>query len=390
MTAHTTLVAHSYYRQSGGEDSDFRAESELLRSRGHEVVTYEDDNRRIRSGAVTGLVGIWNQAGHTKLSALIRSTKPAVAHFHNTFPLISPAAYYAARALQVPVLQKISNYRLLCPGALLLRNGQICRDCVEADSFRPAIRHRCYRGSLGATAAVASMLRVHRSLGTWTNAVDLYVAVTESLRQEYIRGGFPEDQIAVKPQFVKDRGVGHGQGGNAVYVGRLSEEKGPAVLNEAWAQLPDLRLLVAGSGPLQDMRWNSGVQTLGQQSRDEVHALMAQAAVLIVPSICLDAGPLTMLEAFSCGTPVIAADIGGMAERIRDGYNGLLFRAGDAEDLAAKVRYVFDHPEHLAQMRINARREYEEKYTPERNYKMLMAIYEQAIENAQRRRRKAS
>jgi glycosyltransferase involved in cell wall biosynthesis len=138
------------------------------------------------------------------------------------------------------------------------------------------------------------------------------------------------------------------------------------------------------------MRWNSGVQTLGQQSRDEVHALMAQAAVLIVPSICLDAGPLTMLEAFSCGTPVIAADIGGMAERIRDGYNGLLFRAGDAEDLAAKVRYVFDHPEHLAQMRINARREYEEKYTPERNYKMLMAIYEQAIENAQRRRRKAS
>lgn len=117
---------------------------------------------------------------------------------------------------------------------------------------------------------------------------------------------------------------------------------------------------------------------------------MKEARIVIVPSTNYEIGPLTILEAFACGTPVIASNFGSMAERVRDGHTGLLFRPGDPVDLAEKVRYAFTHPEHLAAMRINARREFEEKYTAERNYKVLIAIYEQAIENAQRRKRAAS
>ncbi len=117
---------------------------------------------------------------------------------------------------------------------------------------------------------------------------------------------------------------------------------------------------------------------------------MRRAKVLIFPSLCYENCPLSILEAYACGTPVIASDLGSMAERVRHNHTGLLFRPGDPVDLAEKVRYAFSHPEHLAAMRVNARREFEEKYTAERNYKMLISIYEQAIESAQRRKRGAA
>ena len=112
--------------------------------------------------------------------------------------------------------------------------------------------------------------------------------------------------------------------------------------------------------------------------------------MVVVPSTWYEMGPLTIVEAFACGLPVIASNLGSMAEVVRHRHNGLLFTPGDPEDLARQVRWAFDHPEELRAMRANARREYEEKYTAERNYKMLMAIYEMAIENFQRRRREAS
>jgi glycosyltransferase involved in cell wall biosynthesis len=175
----------------------------------------------------------------------------------------------------------------------------------------------------------------------------------------------------------------------------MSAEKGVATLSEAWGPdgqglLADVPLRVAGTGPLEQTRWPAGVKTLGQVRREEVLALLQRAVVLIYPSVCFENAPMTILEAFACGTPVIASNLGAMAELVRHGYNGLLFRAGDARDLAAQVRYAFTHPEHMAEMRRNARREYEEKYTPESNYRQLIAIYERAMENARRRRRLVS
>ncbi|MEI9814153.1 MAG: glycosyltransferase [Acidobacteriota bacterium] len=190
----------------------------------------------------------------------------------------------------------------------------------------------------------------------------------------------------MKSNFVADPGVGAGDGGFALFAGRLTSEKGIATLAAAWEELPGVPLRVAGSGPMADIGWSGDVTPLGQVGRREVQQLIGEATVLIFPSTSYECDPMTILEAFASGTPVIASNLGSMAERVQHGSSGLLFRAGDAADLATQVRYAFSHPEHIAEMRRNARREYEEKYTAERNYPQLIAIYERAMENARRRR----
>lgn len=386
----TILSVHNYYKQPGGEDEVFRGETALLESHGNAVIRYEERNDRIQSGILSGLMATWNQGSYGRLRGLAQLHKPQIAHFYNTFPLISPAGFYAVRG-QAAVVQKLSNFRLLCPGATLARNGNVCEECIERKSFLPAVRHRCYRNSRPATAAVALMLSAHRGAHTWDRVVDVYVAHTEFARGKFIEGGLPGERIAVKPHMIwPDPGQGTGRGDYALFVGRLSEEKGIHTLAEAWRGLADIPLLIAGDGPLADKDWPPGVTWLGDQSRESVNSLMKDARVVIVPSVCFEIGPLTVLEAFAAGTPVIASDLGSMAERVAHGRNGFLFRPGDSEDLARQVRWAFEHPEEMREMRANARREYEEKYTAERSYRALMAIYEMAIENSQRRLREAS
>jgi glycosyltransferase involved in cell wall biosynthesis len=221
--------------------------------------------------------------------------------------------------------------------------------------------------------------------------VDTYIALSEFARRKFIEGGLPRDRIVVKPNFVSpDPGIGQGQGGYALFVGRLSEEKGLRTLAAAWHMSPGLPLRVVGDGPLNEIAWPEGATWLGALQREEVLALMQDAAALVLPSTCYENAPLTIVEAFACGLPVIASNLGSIPEFVRHRHNGLLFAPGDPEDLARQVRWAFDHPEEMRAMRVNARREYQEKYTAERNYKLLMTIYEMAIENSHRRRREAS
>jgi glycosyltransferase involved in cell wall biosynthesis len=429
----TILVAHNRYQQPGGEDLVFASEAALLEQKGHRVIRHEDDNSRIEAwGAGAAVNAVWSFPSHHSIKNLVRESRAEVVHFHNTFPLISPAAYYAAQSEGAAVVQTLHNFRLLCPGATLFRDGAVCEECVERKSLRPAMAHKCYRGSRAATAAVATMLGVHRAAGTWRRKVDLYIALSEFARRKFIEGGVPESRIVVKPNFVSpDPGVGEGRGGYALFVGRLSAEKGISVLASAWRELPDIPLVVAGDGPLagvfeaeatgrsetgkmgtdgtvhpahegQDVFGRDGGRLgtvssvpifpmwIGRQSREQVLALMREARVLIFPSLWYEGAPMTIVEAFACGLPVIASNLGSMAEMVAHEKTGLLFAPGDAVDLARKVRWAFDHPEAMETMRAAARREFEERYTAERNYKMLMAIYEMAMANAKRERRAAS
>jgi len=404
------LIAHNRYQHSGGEDQVFAAETGLLEGKAHRVIRFEEDNSRIanRSAAVAAIDAVWNSKSAQSLSELVRREKPDVVHFHNTFPLISPAAYYAVQREGVPVVQTLHNFRLLCPGATLFRDGAVCEECIEKRSLRPAMAHKCYRGSRPATAAVATLLMVHRAARTWQRKVDLYIALSEFARRKFIEGGLPASRMVVKPNFVSpDPGVGEGSGGYALFAGRLSAEKGIAVLAEAWKGLTDIPLVVAGDGPLAGMVESIGQEAAskggcrqdwpphkitfaGRQSHEKVLALMRDARVLIFPSECYEGAPLTIIEAFACGLPVIATNLGSMAEMVSHERTGLLFDPGDAADLARKVRWAFEHPEAMGAMREAARREFEEKYTADRNYGMLMAIYETAAANFKRERRAAS
>jgi glycosyltransferase involved in cell wall biosynthesis len=232
------------------------------------------------------------------------------------------------------------------------------------------------------------MLTIHGAAGTWKRKVDRYIALSEFARQKFIAGGLPENRIFVKPNFV-DRGelVRRSAAPYALFAGRLSPEKGLQTMAEAWTQLKDIPLVVAGDGPLKGAM---AAQEIGAQPREIILEKMSEARVLIFPSLWYEGAPMAIAEAFACGLPVIASRLGSMAETVRDGETGALFRAGDAADLAEKVRWAFGHPREMEAMGRAARREYEEKYSAPRNYDMLMAIYESAIGAKRRESRAAS
>lgn len=377
---HSILSVHNYYQQPGGEDQVFANEASLLERYGHIVVRYTDDNARIGEGGFsTARDAVWSRKSIESLRSAAEA-KPDVAHFHNTFPLISPSAYYAMKESGIPVVQTLHNYRLLCPAATFLRDGAVCEACSESRSWLPAIRHRCYRDSLPATTAVAGMLAIHRAAGTWERLVDVYIALSEFARRKFIEGGLPAERIKIKPNFLaSDPGMGRGDDGYALFVGRLSEEKGVPLLAQAWRRLSGIPLVVAGDGPLDSLEWPADVMPVGFQSREQIFDLMRGARVLIFPSICYECSPLTLIEALACGLPVIGSNLGSIPEYVTHKKTGLLFRPGDVEDLVQQVRCAFAHPEELRDMRLAARREYEQKYTAERNYKMLMDIYAMAM-----------
>jgi glycosyltransferase involved in cell wall biosynthesis len=379
-------MAHNFYRQPGGEDRVFENETALLEKNGHEVLRHEDHNDRIHDGPVAAARdAVWSSQTFQSLDRLTHARAINLAHFHNTFPLISPAAYYAVRRAGVPVVQTLHNFRLICAGGMLSREGAVCESCIKHRSLLPGIARACYRESRPATAAVATMLAVHRAAGTYQKQVDCYIALSQFARRKFIEGGLPPDRIVVKPNFVSpDPGAGKGHGDYALFVGRLAQDKGVKTLAAAWRPLHGIPLRVAGDGPLRDAHWPQGMVWLGAQPQDRIMTLMQDARVLVFPSTSYECAPMTIVEAFACGLPVIASNLGSIPEFVQHGYNGLLFRPGDPEDLASKVRWAFDHPEELGAMRLNARREFEQKYTGERNYKMLIATYEAAIEHMRR------
>jgi glycosyltransferase involved in cell wall biosynthesis len=383
------LAVHNRYQRPGGEDQVFVDETTLLEARDHLVLRYEVHNDQVERVNRLALAKdtVWNSAAYRELGALIRRERPDVVHFHNTLPLVSPAGYYAARAEGVPVIQTLHNYRLLCPVALFFRDGRVCEDCMGKAVPWPGVVHKCYRGSRAASGVIAAMLTVHRVLRTWTEMVDVYVALTEFARSKFIEGGLPAGKIVVKPNFVApDPGRGQGGGGYALFVGRLAPEKGTGTMLAAWKRLGTrIPLKIVGDGPLRDRvvgaaARRSNVEWLGHRPVEEVHALMGKADMLVFPSEWYETFGRVAVEAFAVGTPVIAAKIGAVAELVEHGRTGLEFRPGDPEDLVTQVEWALSHPAELRRMRDEVRAEFEAKYTAERNYRALMEIYEAALE----------
>lgn len=386
------LVTHNSYQQAGGEDAVVAAEAALLAERGHNVIPYGRSNEELNSvglmgQALAGLRTTWSSRSYREITQLLKKEKPDVAHFHNTFPLISPAAYYACEEMGVPVVQTLHNYRLLCPGATFLRDGRVCEACLRQPVAWPGIAHGCYRGSRPATAAVAVMQTAHRALRTWQTKVDVYIALSEFARRKFIEGGLPGDRIVVKPNFVPgDFKPQTSPGKYAVFVGRLSEEKGAQLLVSAWRRMQTaVPLRIVGDGPLLErlsreigessLPW---IELTGRRTRDEVRSLMLGARLLVSPSICYENFPLAVAESFASAVPVIASKLGSMAEIVQDGVTGLHFEAGNAADLAAKVEWAWNHPDELVRMGLAAREKYEANYTSARNYEKLLEIYHRA------------
>lgn len=387
------LIVHNEYQNRGGEDCVVDAESRLLSNAGHLVIGYRRSNHEIEPRSPIAQAGlaastIWSRHSRRALGDRIARERPDVAHFHNTFPLISPSAYAACRDAGIPVVQTLHNYRLLCARADLLRAGQPCQDCLGRWSSWPGVVHACYRDSRATTSVVAAMLAVHRTLGTWQKNVDAYIALSEFARRKFVEGGLPEDRILVKGNFVDpDPGLREKAGEYAIYVGRLAREKGLRQLLEAWkSSATSVPLRIVGDGPLLEQleldRQNLNLQNVefaGRLDHEPTLDAIKRARFLVLPSQCYEAFPLVIAEAYACGVPVIAANHGAMAEIVEDGRTGLLFQAGEPEDLAAKIRWACREPAALAEMGFASRAKFEREYGAKSNLRKLLAIYERAL-----------
>jgi glycosyltransferase involved in cell wall biosynthesis len=386
------LLLHNSYRQgASGEYTVFASEKALLESRGNAVLVYERSNDDIESFTPWRKLSLlwetsWSKRSYRDIKELIRRERPDVAHFHNTLPLISPSAYYACQEEGVPVVQTLHNYRLFCAAGIMLRSGRACEECLHHGPWR-GVRYGCYRGSRVQTAAVAHMVSSHRRARTWTEQVDAYIALTEFSRRKFVQAGVPAEKIFVKPNFLNGDRLGLSAGGAyAIYLGRLTSNKGVRTMLSAWRELPDVPLKIVGDGPLRGELERAAasdglrqVDFLGHQSWERCMELLQGAGFLVLPSEHHEGFPCVVAEAYGLGKPVLGSRQEPLPELIEDGETGMLFETGCAGDLAEKARRLCQDRDRLANMGTAARRTFDAKYTAERNYQALMQIYQAVI-----------
>jgi len=380
----SVLVIHNRYLQSAGEDAAVRAEVDQLRRAGHRVITYTRDNTEIADygslrKASLSFRTTWNQQSYADIRALLRSERPDIAQIHNFFPLISPSAHYACKSAGVPVVQTLHNYRLFCPAATLFARGERCRRCSR--SMTAAIRSGCYRNSRLQTVTVSAMLAAHRLRGTWNRCVDAYLTPSHFCRDYFIAAGLPPAKIHIKPNFLaRDPGRRTGRGDYALFLGRLSAEKGAVEMVRAWQQLPEVPLLIAGDGQLRAeleqavSRAHGRIKLLGQLDAQQTMSWIKRARFLVFPSRWYEPFGMALLEAVACGVPAVATRIGAIPELVADRETGLLFDPDNFDQLVERVRWAWSHPDDMEQFGSAARRLYLQKFTAERSYEALMSV----------------
>lgn len=330
---------------------------------------------------------IWNRSEQRRIRELVRETHPDVAHFHNTFPSISPAGYYAVKAEGVPVVQSLHNYRFFCINSFCFRDGAPCEDCRGKFFPYPGIVHSCHPRGRAVSTSVATMLSFHRMLRTWQRMVDVYInAATNFARDRLTEGGVPAEKIVTKPNFLDpDPGFREGGGGYALFVGRISPEKGIETLLRAWEHVPEhISLRILGDGPLAPAvqaaaESRPNIEWLGRRPLEDVIEAMGNAKALIFPSEWYEGMPRTIIESLAVGTPLIISDMGGLPEMVTHGCSGLIFPSGNVEALAERVTEFFSPATDHAAFRSGARQDFERRFTADENYRQLTAIYERAI-----------
>jgi len=376
------LMVHNRYRQRGGEDAVVDAEVALLRAHGHAVELYVRDNRELEgiSPIDAAAQALWSRRTAAEIAGLCERFRADLVHAHNTFALVSPSLYWSAFRAGVPVVQTLHNYRLFCVQGMFRLRDRICEDCLGHLPWRGVVR-RCYHDSAAQSAALATVVTLHRAFGTFRDRVTRYVALTEFCRRKFVEGGLPAERISVKPNFVDVVRPPENVRSGALFVGRLSAEKGIDTLLGALDHARGIEIEVIGSGPEEHkVTAHPRVHARGWLAQSQVLESMQAAAFLVLPSVWYECFPRTVVEAFACGLPVIASRVGALAEIVEHGRTGLLFAPGSAKGLARALDYAKAHPDRMREMGAYARATYVARFSPQRNYAQLMNIYHDAVD----------
>lgn len=381
------LLVHNFYKIPGGEDTVVTNEKKLLENHGHKVILYSRSNLELEEcpafrKLIFPLYLIFNFKTYKDVKRIIQTEHIDIVHVHNTLAVVSPSVYYAALQCNVPVVQTIHNFRLLCPGATFYRDDHICKDCIKHGLFC-AVKHSCYRGSKVATLACVLNMWFHRTLKIYQRIY--YICLTEFNRDELLKlKQINENRIFIKPNFSDDLDTEiipyEHRKKRFIYAGRIDKSKGIIVLFEAWRKMGTgaPRLLVCGTGPMENwcrafIKKNQlhQIHLLGYVPNIRLKMLLADSLALILPTQLYEGFPMAIVEAYSTGTPVIGSDIGNVGSIIEEGITGWKFKPDSAEDLVEKIKRVSD-------ICTSVYEEYRKKYTSEHNYDLLKSTYRKA------------
>lgn len=375
------LQIHNAYRYAGGEDSVVDSEFQLLREAGVQIRQLRFENEKIRLGKV-----LFNGDSYSRAYSEMEAFRPEIVHVHNLFYQASPSVLKAARDLGIPVVMTLHNFRLICPGALLLRNGRTCTKCVGLKFPVHGVLHGCFQDSVPMSLVLSAVLGVSNLSGTWRSRVNRFLVLTPYIQTIFANSslGVPREAIVVKPNSTSDL-LGHQPAETEprqgyLYVGRLSEEKGVEVMVEAFNGMHGTSLTLVGTGPLEErIKRSAGpnIRFFGAQPREAIGGLLRRSRALIFPSLCLEGLPNTILEAFSAATPVIASENDNLSQIVTPGQTGLLFKTGNHQALREAVT-AFEEADAEA-LGAAARATYESKYTHQQNLKALLQIYQEVL-----------
>lgn len=380
------LMVHNFYQIGGGEHTVFNNEVELLQKNGHKVITYTRDNKEINSSILKKILlpitTVWSSRTYREIKKIIKKENIDIVHCHNTFPLISPSVYYAARKMNVPVVQTIHNFRFLCPKALFYRNGKVCEDCLISNNFKPAVKNNCYRDSKLQTIVITSMLKIHRRLGTY-NKIN-YIFLTEFNKNKFNRViNIDKENVFIKPNFVEKKfnlKRPKELNNTFVFMGRLDENKGIKFLVDAWKEVKDIELHIYGDGDYKyyvenSTKENNNIKYFGFQKQEVIFKDLIKSYGLVMSSECYEGFPMTIAESFSLGIPVLSSDVGNQASIVRSAKAGCLYKLNDINSFKDKIE---DIKNNNTEYSANANKYYNEVLSPEKNYKELIDIYGKA------------
>lgn len=379
------LMVHNFYQIGGGEHTVYHNELKLLRNYGHKVIEYTRDNKEISDSFLykikLALGTIWSYRTYSEVKKIIKEDNIEIVHCHNTFPLISPSVYYAARKFNIPIVQTIHNFRFICPNGLLYSNGKICEKCIYNNNFRSALKNKCYRNSRIQTFIVILMIKIHRFLGTYKKIN--YIFLTEYNRKKFsslinING----DNVFVKPNFVEKHNdiINKFPKKHFIYMGRLDKNKGIEFLLESWKDIKDYDLHIYGDGiykekTIEYTKLYPNIIYYGFKEQKEIFDDLSCSQALIVPSECFESFSMTITESYSLGVPVLASNIGNQERLVNDSNAGITYKLYEKESFIKGVYNIIKNNE---KYRNNALKYYNKYLTAEKNYEELMKIYENA------------
>lgn len=392
MEKENILIVHNYYQLPGGEDTVVKNEKEMLESNGHKVTLYSRNNSELKEFSIFQKMSLpftflFNLKTYCDIKQLIRKKDIRIVHVHNTLSLISPAVYYAALSCKIPVIQTLHNFRILCPKAVFYRDGHICEDCMKF-GLKCAVKHKCYRDSLIQTLMCVINTKVHRILGIYKKIY--YICLTEFNKEKLLHlKQINPTQIFVKPNFIDgfDKIIPYRERKNQfVFAGRIEELKGIDILLRAWDMLGKKApiLLIYGSGPME--KWCKkfisdhelkSVKMKGLIPSEEVRRVMAVSKALILPTRCYEGFPMSILEAYSVGTPAIVSNLGNVSDIVIEGVTGSKFQMGNPDNLVEAVQRLEKYGDIVSLTKI----EYEKYYTKTKNYKYITNIYHSIQKN---------